>query len=238
MADIDEAVRSGAHGVAADGLEVVSYRTATKVRIYRRILRKLFADLWQRGLPISWLDVGAGYGEVVEAVSALAPAGSRIEGIEPMQPKARAARARGLAVNNEYLRPDHAKVDVVSVIDVFSHIPDFAQFLSVISRVLTPRGEVFIETGNLADLDRRDEFPGELGLPDHLVFAGEKHLVGYLERAGFDVLTVRPARIDGLFNLAKNVVKCLMGRPGAIRMPYTSRYRQLRIRARLRDKGL
>ena len=161
MADIDEAVRSGAHGVAADGLEVVSYRTATKVRIYRRILRKLFADLWQRGLPISWLDVGAGYGEVVEAVSALAPAGSRIEGIEPMQPKARAARARGLAVNNEYLRPDHAKVDVVSVIDVFSHIPDFAQFLSVISRVLTPRGEVFIETGNLADLDRRDEFPGE-----------------------------------------------------------------------------
>jgi SAM-dependent methyltransferase len=202
--------------------------------MYRRILRRMFSDLWRNGRPIAWLDVGAGYGEVVEAISALAPAGSKIQGIEPMRPKAEAARARGLDVRNEYLRPDHYKVDVISVIDVFSHVPDFAQFLAIINQVLSPKGEVFIETGNLADLDRREDFPGELGLPDHLVFAGEKHLRGYLDRAGFDVLGIEASRIDGLFNLAKNVVKRLIGRPGAIGIPYTSRYRQLRIRARRR----
>jgi SAM-dependent methyltransferase len=231
---IDAAVRTGAHGPEAQGLVVTARRIGSKVARYRRVFGELFADLWHSGKPVSWLDVGAGYGEVVEAVRSLAPAGSRVVGLEPMAPKAAAARGRGLEMIEDYLRPGLPTVQVVSVVDVFSHIPDFAAFLADVRAVLEPGGELFLETGNLADLEQRHQFPYELGLPDHLVFAGERHLVGWLDRAGFEVVAIRRWRIDGLVNLAKNVVKKLIGRPAAFGIPYTSRYRQIQLRARLR----
>ena len=233
-AAVDSAVRTGAHGAEAGGLVVVSHHEPRKVRFYRDMLVGMFDDVWRRGQPISWIDVGAGYGEFVEAVSALAPAGSHVSGFEPMLPKARSAMARGLNVTNDYLRTDGPKVDFVSTIDVFSHIPDFSAFLGEIRGALRPGGEVFIETGNLADVEERRDFPGELGLPDHLVFAGESHLRGYLERAGFEIVRIRTRRIDDFVNLAKNAVKLLIGRPGGLGIPYRSKYRQLQIRARLR----
>lgn len=238
LASIDSAVRTGAHGSEAQGLNVIARRIGTKVSYYRGVFRRMFDDVWYRGQPISWLDVGAGYGEVLEAVTALAPAGSRIEGLEPMKPKAEKARERGLSITEDYLRPDHAKVDIVSAVDVFSHIPDFSTFLADVRSVLRPAGDFFLETGNLADLDRRDEFPGELGLPDHLVFAGERQLRTYLDQAGFEVIRIERRRIDGVVNLGKNAVKKLLGRPAAFGLPFTSKYRQLLIRARLRTNGV
>lgn len=233
---INVAVRTGTHGKEAQGLNVVARRIKSKVTYYRRVFSMLFGDVWRRGQPISWLDVGAGYGEVLEAVAALAPGGSHIEGLEPMSPKAKKARERGLTITEDYLRPNHAKVDIVSAVDIFSHLPDFGSFLADVRNVLKPNGELFIETGNLADLARREEFPGELGLPDHLVFAGEKHLLGYLDKAGFEIVRIERRRIDGVVNLAKNIVKMLIGRPAALGIPYTSKYRQLQIRARLRSQ--
>ena len=234
MDAISSAVRTGVHSAEAQHLDVRARRVPRKVGYYRRALGSLFADIWARQLPISWLDVGAGYGEVLEAVSSLAPTGSQLEGLEPMKYKADEARARGLTMTEDYLRPDHAKVDIISVVDVFSHIPSFGQFLGDVRSVLRPGGELFVETGNLADLTRRNEFPGELGLPDHLVFAGEKHLRGYLEQGSFDVVGVESRRIDGATHLAKNLVKKLLGRPVLLSLPYTSRYRSLLVRARLR----
>lgn len=231
---IDVAVRTGAHGPAAGHLDARAHRVARKVAVYRRVFQDLFDDLWRAGRPVSWLDIGAGYGEVLQAVGSLVPPGSTVMGVEPMRHKATSARQRGLQVTEGYLQAGSARVRVASVVDVFSHIPDFAAFLQTVRSVLEPRGELFIETGNLADLDRRGDFAGELGLPDHLVFAGEEHLRGYLERAGFEIVDLRRVRIDGLVDLAKNVVKKLIGRPAVLRLPYTSNYRQLRIRARLR----
>lgn len=236
LALIDSAVRTGAHGPEAQGLVVTARRIGAKVRRYRRVFGEMFDDLWRTGRPVSWLDVGAGYGEILEAVKALAPPGSRIAGLEPMRPKAAAARERGLEIVEDYLRPGQPKVQVVSVVDVFSHIPDFGAFLADVRAVLEPGGELFVETGNLADLEHRAQFPYELGLPDHLVFAGEKHLLGFLDRAGFEVVRIRRWRIDGLPNLAKNIVKKLIGRPAAFGIPYTSAYRQIQVRARLRPQ--
>lgn len=235
LSEIDSAVRTGAHGDEAQGLNVVSRRIDSKVARYRKVFSRIFDDVWRGRKPVSWLDIGAGYGEIVEAVTALAPVGSRIEGLEPMKPKATQARARGLKIIEDYLRPDYPKVGIVSVVDVFSHIPKFSDFLADVKCVLEPRGELFVETGNLADLDRRDDYPGELGLPDHLVFAGERHLLGYLERAGFEVVRIERVRIDGVVHLAKNIVKKMLGRPVRLAMPYASKYRQLLVRARLRS---
>jgi SAM-dependent methyltransferase len=232
---IDSAVTNGAHGDDAHNLNVVSRRSDAKVKYYSRVFAKLFDDVWRKNEPVSWLDIGAGYGEVLEAVNLLAPEGSEITGLEPMEPKAVKARERGLNVINDYLRPGHPKADIVSLVDVFSHIPDFRQFLMDVSVVLKTGGELFIETGNLADIELRKDFPGPLGLPDHLVFAGEQHLIGYLDKAGFDIVRIERKRVDGFVNLAKNIVKKLIGRSAGFGLPYTSKYRQLQIRAKLRQ---
>lgn len=232
---IDVAVRTGVHGEHANNLDVRTPRIGARVEKYQEILGRLFADVWKKGAPVSWLDVGAGNGEIVEAIGKLAPSGSQIEGVEPMESKASRARARNLNVVTSYLEPSHSKVDFISVVDVFSHIPQFGEFLSLVRSVLLPGGELFVETGNLADLDRREDFSGELGLPDHLVFAGETQLRGYLNRAGFEIITIDRVRIDGFTYFAKNLVKAALGRPVLVRLPYTSRYRQLHVRARLSE---
>lgn len=129
-----------------------------------------------------------------------------------MKHKAEIARKAGLNIVNSYLEPGQFKADIISTIDIFSHIPELQSFLKVVASNLAPGGEVFIESGNLADLKSRSEFPGELGLPDHLVFAGEEQLTRYLNDAGFDVVDIRRERIDGIENFVKNLVKRIIGR--------------------------
>jgi SAM-dependent methyltransferase len=235
LGEIERAVRSGMHGDEGHGLQVTARRVRSKVRRYEQVLGRFFEDVWAAGQGVSWLDVGAGYGEVLEAVQHLAPSGSRVEGLEPMHPKAEAARGRGLIVTEDYLRASHPRVQIISFIDVFSHLPDFRSFLSDVRAVLRPRGELFMETGNLADVASRDEFSGELGLPDHLVFAGESHLRGFLDAAGFEIVRLERDRVDGVLNFAKCIAKKALGRSEILRVPYTSNYRQLLVRARLKD---
>ncbi len=112
-----------------------------RVARYRTILGNMFSDVWREGQPVSWLDVGAGYGEVMEAVMALAPAGGRVLGVEPMLPKAEAAAKRGLNVTPDYLENSGLSgIRFVSLVNVFSHIPDFDQLLAQIRKVLVPEG--------------------------------------------------------------------------------------------------
>jgi SAM-dependent methyltransferase len=227
----DKATRLGVHAVGGD-LDISERYLPKKVNNYRSILRRTFADVWGLQEPVSWLDIGAGYGEIVDAVELLAPTGSTVVGLEPMIKKARVARSRGLNIISDYIGPDTPRSEFVSLIDVFSHINDFGSFLLEIRSVLTDHGELFIETGDIGSLVARDDFPGVLGLPDHVAFAGEKHLIGFLERYGFVPVSIEKARIDGVVYAAKNVVKKLIGRDVRLKLPYTSPYRTMRIRAR------
>jgi len=231
---ISEAVQTGVHSDVEHGRTAIGNRVGSKVGVYKKILASLFNDVWHSSKEVSWLDVGAGYGEVIEAVSLLAPKGSKIVGLEPMKPKADHARARGLIIKECYLNEVKEKFDVISLINVYSHIPDFRSFLVEIKNVLTEKGELFIETGNTADLKSLLEVPGELDLPDHLVFAGEKHLTGYLNEAGFSIISIKRKRIDDLKKFAKNIVKKIIGRKVNVAIPYTSDYRSLLIRAKLK----
>lgn len=231
---IEQSVRTGEHTLGLSKLNVRSRRDSRKIGLYRLVLGKIFGDIFNANAPITWVDVGSGYGELLEVVALLAPKGSEVIGVEPMAHKANSAAERGLAVVNSYLQKGQFKANVISVVDIFSHIPDFHLFLRIAATNLIKNGELFVETGNLADLTRREEFPGELGLPDHLVFAGEKQLLKYLNDAGFDIVSISRVRIDGAINLLKNFAKIVIGRPVKLGVPYTSKYRQLRVRARLR----
>ena len=229
---IDHAVQMGNH--PDEKLDVVGHRVGSKVAHNRTIIESMFADVIRAGNPISWLDVGAGFGELVEAAQAALPKGSHCEGLEPMIPKAKDAIARGLPMRSCYLAEVDRAYDVVSLIDVFSHIPDFRAFLGEVKRVLKPGGAVLLKTGNAGDIGPRSNFPGPLTLPDHLVFGGEEHIKRFLADAGFEVVAIQRHRIDGLVYSARNLVKKLIGRPVALSIPYTSKSRTLYVRARLK----
>jgi SAM-dependent methyltransferase len=229
---IDHAVQMGNH--PDEKLDVVGHRLASKVAHNREIIESMFDDLVKGGKPVSWLDVGAGFGELVEAARLALPAGSHCEGLEPMVPKAKDAQSRGIPMRSCYLAEIDRQYDVVSLIDVFSHIPDFRAFLGEVKRVLRPGGELLMKTGNAGDIGPRSNFPGPLTLPDHLVFGGEAHIRRFLDEAGFEIVAIRRDRIDGLVYSARNLVKKLIGRPVALSIPYTSKSRTLYVRARLR----
>jgi SAM-dependent methyltransferase len=231
--DLKDAVRNGHH--AAIGLDVRSRRIARKVRRYTRLLHPVLAALRAGDRPVKWIDVGCGYGELLEAVSSALPKDSLALGFEPMTHKAMQARSRGLTVVNDYLPLRSHSADAISMMDIFSHIPDFRSLLRVASSNLKRGGYLIIETGNLADLEYREEAPGELGLPDHLTFAGESHIQRLLTDTGFAIDSVIRVRIDGAVETLKNIAKLALGRPAQIRFPYTSRYRQLVVIARKVD---
>jgi ubiquinone/menaquinone biosynthesis C-methylase UbiE len=229
---VNDAVKTGTHSAEANSKNVVTKRIDSKVEQYRRIFADMYDDVWESKKDISWLDVGAGFGEIIEAISMLSTKASNIQGLEPMKPKAEAAIKRGLKIHEKYLNELDDKFDFISVINVFSHIPDFHSFLKDAKKVLKESGEIFIETGDTANL-KRSSVPGEIDLPDHLVFGAEKHIIGYLNQAGFEVIKIRKERIDTLLEFTKDIVKKIIGRPIILRLPYTSKYRTIFIRAKI-----
>ncbi len=227
------ATQMGVH-TAADGLDISEHYMPSKTERYIPILREQFGTQFAGNGPISWVDIGAGYGETMDAVVAVAPAGSTVIGVEPMQPKAAAARARGLTVFEQPLGGSIPVCDYASLIDVFSHINDFDLFLQNVRLVLRDGGEFFMETGHLDGRVPRDDFPGVLGSPDHVTFATDRHIKGFLERNGFEILSIRLDPIDDWVFTAKNLVKKLIGRDVRVKRPFASRYRTMFVRARKR----
>ena len=113
---ISEAVQSGNHDEVEGGRNVVGYRTRRKVHYYKKVFNILLADVWKKKKPISWLDIGAGFGEVVEAVQTLTIPESRVEGLEPMTPKAINAQSRGLTIKNSHLDEITDKYDLLVIV--------------------------------------------------------------------------------------------------------------------------
>jgi 2-polyprenyl-3-methyl-5-hydroxy-6-metoxy-1,4-benzoquinol methylase len=234
--EIAEASRLGQHRTVDGALDVVAKRSHSKRRRYQSVIEKTFADVIAAKKPISWLDVGAGYGEVVDALLAVLPRGSTVDGIEPMAAKVKEARARGLPIDDTPLSEVTRRYDVISLVNVFGHIPDFTGFLAEIKACLEPGGELFLQTGNAAELPRRRLYPDPLSLPDHLVFAGEAQLRQFLERAGFAILSVERERTDTFGWFARSLAKRALGRPARVSLPYSSPFRTLYCRARSERK--
>lgn len=229
---VESAVRTGLHEFGGAVVNVRSRRIAAKVPHYTKRMTSMLADVIDQGNPVNWVDVGCGYGEFVEAMQAVLPRGSRVVGVEPMKHKAEAARARGLEIVNDYLQPEQFQADFISNMDVFSHIADYRSFLKTVVTNLKPDGEMIVETGNAADLGSRRQAPNEMGLPDHLVFAGRRTMDRYFSSAGLRVTAVVEERFDTALQMMKNFVKLAIGRPSYVGIPYTSPYRQLIFRAK------
>ena len=135
--------------------------------------------------------------------------GSRAaRGTEPNIRKQESARAPGLDVGFFDLDSHPERYDALSLLNVYSHLPDPPNFLSSLARILNPRGWLLLQTGDSAHLSPREHYR-PFGLPDHLSFASEAIIRGLLDRCGFRVTGIikYPRDTLGSAKVWKEVVK-------------------------------
>jgi len=230
---ISTANRMGEHRTA-DGKPIdIGHWSDRKVERYERILSSMFGDVIARGKPVTWLDVGAGFGETAAALRTILPKGSSVLGVEPMAPKVAEAKKRGLPVSQKDLAAITDRFDFISLINVFSHIPDFASFMVTIKGLLKPGGGLYLESSNGGDLASAADYPDALFLPDHLMFGGFHTLKQFLEPHGFTVTAETAERRDTTLWSIRSAVKMMIGRQAKVTIPYRSAYRIIMVRASL-----
>jgi SAM-dependent methyltransferase len=176
---------------------------------YRKVLRQIFKPDF--GDIRSWLDVGCGYGEFIDVVRELSSGKIEMFGSEPNVTKQNAAKNRGLKVGYFDLDSHEMRYDMVSLLNVYSHLPDPAQFIGTLKRVIKPGGEFLIQTGDAAKFTA-SEILKPLCLPDHLSFASEKIVSDILNRNGFEVVSVNkfPDLPINMKKIVKEIVKYIL----------------------------
>ena len=101
----------------------------------------------------SWVDVGAGSGDLIQASS---DAGFKSIGLEPSQFLAKIAVELGRDVLQKSLLDfNSADLDVVSFIDVIEHVENPRELLSKAISLLTPDGVLVIITPDISSLAAR-----------------------------------------------------------------------------------
>lgn len=185
--EIEQAHKLGQHR-GAELIRTTGYYDFSKVSSYTQTLKEIFRD----GSILKgkrWLDIGCGYGEFLEALNKFSSNDVIAQGVEPNFKKAAAARKNGLNVDYFDLSEHQKKYDYISMLNVYSHLPDPPAIIDEWKKLLLPGGQLILETGETADLSC-EQHPQPFYLPDHLSFASEKIVANILERTGFDVLGV------------------------------------------------
>jgi SAM-dependent methyltransferase len=182
---VDDAARTGTHRGERELCTTGAYLASKELRL-RRVLELVFKGALPEG---SWLDIGAGFGELLAALQALCGSKLRVVGLEPNSAKVLAAQARGLPI--ELLGDTRARgpFDYVSALNVYSHLPDPVQTIREWADLLRPGGQILLQTGDTCELPAW-RHPRPYSLPDHLSFASEAIVRGVLERVGLHVTTV------------------------------------------------
>jgi SAM-dependent methyltransferase len=235
--EISQAHKQGTHG-GLTTFDVTGRFNASKIPRYLKVLEDLFkGDL---GNERTWLDVGCGHGEFIAAIQEYGSGRATVKGTEPNIHKQASAQARGLDVGFFDMESHEGEYDVISMLNVYSHLPDPPAFLKSLRKLLNPGGELILETGDTAGLAAEDHYR-PFDLPDHLSFASESIVAGILERLDFEILSVNkyPFVRRDLASVAKEVVKIFLPQYRS-RMRYYMKWRMysqtdMFIRARLRS---
>ncbi len=226
---ITEAARTGLH----PGERLLNHRARfirSKIRFFRRRFLDIFSTDELEGL--NWLDVGCGYGE---SLAALRQLNVTARGVEPAEHKLTFLRDHGYEAwrSTDQLEGVY---DVISSLNVFSHLPDPIAFFADLKPLLVTRGCFVLVTGNIGDLSFANS-PRPLYFPDHLVFAGKQSLVELFERRlGMVVEDMREYKEffrtqSAVERIAKNLVKRAIGRIPSNRHKSGHKYFLMKIRA-------
>ena len=236
--EIEQAHTLGVHR-GKEMLEVTGSFSHVKVSSYMEILE----DIYGSGLSLggkTWLDIGCGHGEFLVALDRFSKGLVAARGIEPNIRKQKSAQRRGVDVGFFDLDKHADRYDVISFLNVYSHLPDPPTSILSWKRLLKPGGELLMETGDTAHFDSKDHYR-PFYLPYHLSFASETIVGHILERTGFEILTIKKYpffRVSALF-LAKEIAKVLW--PNKVsRLGYIMKHKlysntDMYVRARLKS---
>ncbi len=183
---ISQAHKQGKHSGLKE-LDTTGVFNSRKVSQYISILSDIFKQVPNQGKE--WLDVGCGNGEFMVAVQDYHGGRMAIVGTEPNVQKQESARKKGLDVRYFDLESHDRKYDTISLLNVYSHLPNPPAFIRTLKGLLNPGGELILQTGDTAKFSAKDHYR-PFHLPDHLSFASESIVTGILERAGFCVISI------------------------------------------------
>ena len=205
---ISQASKQGIHTTGKKVLDVTARYNPGKITGYMKVLDDLFSRELT-GLN-KWLDIGCGYGEFIQAVNNYSSGRINIKGSEPSVHKQESAKRRGLNVEFFDIDTHTEKYDIISLLNVYSHLPDPPSFLDSIKKLLYPGGELIIQTGDTADIVP-ENYIRPFYLPDHLSFASEKILVEMLRRKGFEIIVIKkyPFMQFNLKNTVRELAKVI-----------------------------
>lgn len=206
--EISQAHKQGKHSGERQ-LDVTGRFEPNKIREYMEVLQDVF--LGNTGNINSWLDVGCGHGEFLVAVRQYFGAEVHLVGSEPNVHKQQSARQRKLNVSFFDLETHSGRYDIISILNVYSHIPDPPAFIEVLKNCLKPGGRLLIQTGDTADIPA-DEQCRPFYLPDHLSFASEKIVRDILQRMNFDVVSINKYQLLRIAprQILKEIVKTIL----------------------------
>lgn len=166
-------------------------------KVRRAQAEVIVAFVREHGGSGDWLDVGCGYGYVLDAARA---AGFAVRGIEPDAKAARAARERIGNVEQGLLDEQTAPADVLSTLDVIEHLHDLDAFAQLAARkartfwvIKVPSSDgLFYKVAHALRIGGavRRLWQSEYEHP-HTVYFDERTLTRFLGRNGFDVVAKR-----------------------------------------------
>ncbi|HEX6160127.1 MAG TPA: class I SAM-dependent methyltransferase [Thermoanaerobaculia bacterium] len=164
----------------------------------RRLQAEAIVRIAREHLPSGeWLDVGCGFGFVLDAAR---EAGFRVRGIEPDPKAAAIARERLGNVEQGLLDDRTAPADLLSTLDVLEHLHDldaFARLVKTKARLLwvikVPSSEgLFFRTAHLLRSRGAMRRLWQAGYEHpHTVYFDRRSLTRFLERNGFEVVAAR-----------------------------------------------
>lgn len=205
--EIKEAHKQGIHK-GVELVDVTGEYNAEKEDLYLKVLDDLYGK--EKLAGGEWLDIGCGHGEFITAVS-IWDDNFSVRGSEPNVKKQESARSRGLDVNFINLKSHNTKYDVISMLNVYSHLPNPPEFFSQLKNILKQNGELILETGDSSHLSAVDHYR-PFYLPDHLSFASQEIVVGILEDLGFEIIKIKkyPYMKFNLVKIFKEFIKTVL----------------------------
>ena len=147
-----------------------------------------------------WLDVGCGFGFAVDAAR---DAGYAARGIEPNEIAARAARERGIDVEEGLLTDATAPADVISTLDVLEHVEEMSAFAQLVRRkarrlwvIKVPSSDgLFFRVAHALRIAPAVERLWQSRYEDpHRVYFNETALRTFLHEHGFETVATRYLR--------------------------------------------
>ncbi len=137
----------------------------------------------------SFLDIGCGTGHLLELLSKSHPNIHRV-GIELNTERANFAER--IANCEVYQIPVEQfsyprKFDVITMINVLSHIPSFDTLFSCIKSLLSDHGKLIMKVGEVSQSITKDAV-FDWGIPDHLHFLGMNTLQFICNKYGFTIV--------------------------------------------------